>query len=122
MWHAERGGSRGFPMTTEPDATKNRLVIYHGPECWDGFCGAWLIHRFMPGPTDFHPAQYGEPPPDVRGRDVMVLDFSYPRDLLERMAAEANSFVVLDHHETAQTDPEGLPYCTFDMERSGAQL
>ena len=58
-------------MTTEPDATKNRLVIYHGPECWDGFCGAWLIHRFMPGPTDFHPAQYGEPPPDVRGRLII---------------------------------------------------
>jgi oligoribonuclease NrnB/cAMP/cGMP phosphodiesterase (DHH superfamily) len=99
------------------------LVIYHGPDCWDGFCAAWLMHHFHFGAdADYHPAQYDEPPPDVTGRDVWVLDFSYPRATLEEMHRSARRLTVQDHHRTAQTDLEGLPYCTFDMDLSGAQL
>jgi oligoribonuclease NrnB/cAMP/cGMP phosphodiesterase (DHH superfamily) len=97
------------------------LVIYHG-ECWDGHCAAWLMHHFSGLDLDYHPAQYGEPPPDVTGRDVWVLDFSYPRTVLEEMARTAQGIGVFDHHKTAQTDLEGLPYVTFDMDLSGAQL
>ena len=100
----------------------NPLVIYHGG-CWDGFCAAWLIHRFGGDPeAEYFPAVYGKPPPEVAGRPVMMLDFSYPRPVLEQMASEASGLVVLDHHKTAQAALEGLPYCTFDMDLSGAQL
>lgn len=98
------------------------LVIYHGPTCWDGFCCAWLFHRHVDQDAEFVPGIYGDPPPDVVGRDVYVLDFSYSRETLEAMHRDAASLVVLDHHKTAQADLEGLPYCTFDMELSGAQL
>lgn len=98
------------------------LVIFHG-SCWDGFCAAWLMHHFYGGEEmEYHPAQYDESPPDVTGRDVWVLDFSYPRSVLEEMHRSARSLTVLDHHKTAQADLEGLPYCTFDMGLSGAQL
>lgn len=100
----------------------NGLVIYHGPTCWDGFCSAWLMHHFSDMDLDYHPAQYGELPPNVRNRDVWVLDFSYPRQSMQVMAQEARSLIVLDHHKTAQAALEGLPYCTFDMGLSGAQL
>ena len=112
---------------TRSDVTERRgsvskgLVIFHG-ECWDWHCAAWLIHHFSGLDLDYHPAQYGEPPPDVTGRDVWVLDFSYPRATLEEMHRSAKNLVCLDHHRTAQADLEGLPYCTFDMDLSGAQL
>jgi oligoribonuclease NrnB/cAMP/cGMP phosphodiesterase (DHH superfamily) len=65
-----------------------------------------------------------EPPTDdeVRGRDVYVVDFSFKRPVCERLARAANFFAVLDHHKTAQAELEGLPYATFDMERSGAGI
>lgn len=98
------------------------LVLYHGPTCFDGFCAAWLMWRHLREDCEFRPVQYGEPPPDVEGRDVFVLDFSYSRPTLEAINRRARSLVVLDHHKTAQVELEGLPYCTFDLNLSGAQL
>lgn len=96
------------------------IVIYHA-NCPDGFCAAFVVHEHV-GEATLHPANYGEEPPPVAGQDVYVVDFSYDRETLERMHAEAASLVVLDHHKTAQAALEGLNYCTFDMERSGAML
>lgn len=98
----------------------NRIVIYHSG-CADGFCAAWLLWRQFPD-AEFVPANYGDAPPDVTGKWCYVVDFSYPRDVLESMQCKAAMLVVLDHHKTAQSALEGLPYCRFDMKKSGARL
>ena len=38
------------------------------------------------------------------------------------MKEKAKSLLVLDHHKTAQVDLAGLPFCRFDMHKSGARL
>lgn len=98
-------------------------IIYHAG-CVDGLVAAWAAkHSIDPAaPVECIPAQYGSEPPNVAGRDVIIVDFSYPRVALVRMAGEARSIVVLDHHKTAREALDGLPFCTFDMERSGAGL
>lgn len=96
------------------------LVIWHGG-CPDGWTAAWVCTLKL-GECDLHAGHYGQPPPDVVGRDVYIVDFSYRRADLERMAGEAAMLRVIDHHKTAKADLEGLPFCTFDMERSGAGL
>lgn len=96
------------------------LVLYHA-NCWDGFCAAWAFHRADPN-AEFVPVQYGDAPPDVTGRDVYVLDFSFKRDVLLAMKAAAKSLLVLDHHKTAEAELAGLDFCTFDMNKSGARL
>ena len=100
---------------------KKRIVIYHAG-CIDGFCAAFIAWQAYCTDCEYFPAQYGSEPPDVEGRHVYILDFSYPREVLERMHAEAASLVVLDHHRTAQADLEGLEYAEFDMDRSGAGM
>lgn len=125
------------------------LCIYHA-NCADGFTAAWAVRASLGDRVEFLPASYGSEPPDVAGRDVIIVDFSYPRATLERMAEVAASVLVLDHHETAQEalrgmpSPEvcagngllwdehrmrvalgsygGLPAVIFDMNRSGAQI
>jgi hypothetical protein len=105
------------------------LVIYHSP-CADGFSAAWCFHHKDPQGYDFYPAQHGNPPPIVLGRDVYIVDFSYPADTLLMMAAEARSIHVWDHHKSAQADLEGRReelakhgvLIEFDMNRSGAGL
>lgn len=68
------------------------------------------------------PASYGDEPPDCSDRDVIIVDFSYPRDVLEYMAEQAKSLRVLDHHKTAAADLDGFPGAIFDRDRSGAGL
>lgn len=80
--------------------TTKPLVIYHA-NCWDGFCAAWVAKQAI-GDIEAVPAHYGTPPPDVKGREVYVLDFSYPFDTMAEMASQSSVFTVLDHHKTAE--------------------
>lgn len=96
------------------------LVLYHA-NCWDGFCAAWVARRAL-GDIEAVPAYYGSTPPTVEGREVYVLDFSYPRVVMNKMHEDAKSLVVLDHHKTAREALDGSPFCTFDMNKSGGRL
>lgn len=98
-------------------------VLYHG-NCPDGFGAAFAAWLRFTDDAEYIPVSYGKPPPEIeQGSDVYILDFSYPRAVLERLGCEVcNSLVVLDHHATAQQDLEGLPGCYFDMNKSGAVM
>jgi len=98
------------------------LIIYHG-NCPDGFTAAWVAHRAL-GKGELFVGKYGEEPPYelAKGRDVYVVDFSYARDRLLKLRESAAVLTVLDHHKTAQADLEGLDFCHFDMNRSGAGI
>ena len=123
------------------------LCIYHG-NCADGFTAAWVVRAFCLSrrmPVQFHPGVYQDAPPDVTGRHVLMVDFSYKRPVLLEMAKVAKSIVILDHHKTAADDLSGfrepapvsewpdvsLPSvegdkepiaALFDMSRSGAGI
>ena len=99
------------------------LVIYHG-NCADGFSAAWCFWRKYGEGADYIAGVYQQPPPDVTGRDVYLVDFSYKRAVVERMLNEAQSVTLIDHHKTALEDLAGLPYLNqfTDLERSGATL
>lgn len=96
------------------------LVLYHAG-CWDGFCAAWIADRALGG-AESVAVHYGTEPPDVIGRTVYILDFSYKRSTLLKMKEQAAGLLVLDHHKTAQEELAGLPFCTFDMDKSGGRL
>lgn len=102
------------------------IILYHGGACADGFCSAWLAWRRFKDDADYVPVNYGEPPPDVKGRDVFILDFSYPLPAMYNLYAACQSLVVLDHHRTAA---EALSIfggdkatVVFDINKSGARL
>lgn len=135
-------------MSYQPD-----LCIYH-KNCTDGFAAAWAVHRRWMEPNQapqFLEATYGDPIPSrdfLEGRNVLIVDFSWPEDELRAMASHAKSVVVLDHHATAEEALEALPHITrptvervgelfsrqnledgltnllveFDMDRSGAGM
>lgn len=99
------------------------MCIYHG-NCADGFGAAWAVRKAMPD-ADFVAATYGEPPPDVTGKHVVMVDYSYTRPVLLEMASKAESILILDHHKSAAEDLIDLPanvVAVFDMQRSGAMM
>lgn len=79
------------------------LCIYHG-NCADGFGAAWAVRAALGDKVEFHAGVYQEPPPDVTGRDVVLVDFSYKRPVIEEMAKRTSSMLVLDHHKSAIED------------------
>lgn len=108
----------------------NPLCIYHH-DCADGVAAAWAVlkyHRERDIEVDLHPGIYGEAPPDVTNRDVIIVDFSYKRDVLLQMADQVRSITILDHHKTALEDLgdiQSLPRSidlVFDLNRSGAMI
>ena len=120
-----------------PDPT----TIYFHADCLDGFGAAWAAWRKLGDAARYLPMRYGLAwrPADVAGRDVFVLDFSFPPDELTAMARLARSLHQLDHHASARDawqarltagdggrsvfNDAGLALSvSFDMDKSGARL
>ena len=115
--------------------TKQILCIYHG-NCADGFGAAWVVRKALgEDQVKFYSGIYQTPPPlvEIAGRDVVIVDFSYPRDVLLKIGETASSILIIDHHKTAEADLINISqdaaegdYCSiaakFDMNHSGAML
>jgi oligoribonuclease NrnB/cAMP/cGMP phosphodiesterase (DHH superfamily) len=125
----------------------NPLCIYHG-NCDDGFAAAWVVRKALGSDVEFYPGIYQKDPPPHDGRDLIFVDFSYKRPVLDAMSRRAKSVLIIDHHKTAAEDLadlqapfssgwkrhlenvyqdtceglDGKMYALFDMERSGAAL
>lgn len=102
------------------------LCIYHG-NCPDGFAAAWAVRHALGKSVDFYKGYHQVPPPDVTGLDVLLVDFSYKKDILLNMLEKAASITILDHHISAERDlsqllASGKIKGMFDLSRSGAML
>lgn len=105
---------------SQPDRAPE-VVLYHA-DCADGFGAAWAIWRRFPE-ARFIAVKHGFPPPEgLDGRRIVIVDFTYPRDTLEALAARAADLLVLDHHITAQKALAGLPFARFEEKKSGAVM
>jgi oligoribonuclease NrnB/cAMP/cGMP phosphodiesterase (DHH superfamily) len=112
-------------MTNKINKAK-KICIYHG-NCLDGFGAAWAVHYALGDEVDFHKAMHQQPPPEVKGLEVILVDFSYEKEVLEGMLETANSITILDHHISAEQALSGLLKTgkvkgLFDMNKSGAML
>ncbi len=101
------------------------ICIYNGG-CDDGFAAALCVYLGLAKNVELFAASYGKPAPDVTGREVILVDFSYKRADMKVLADQAKSILMLDHHKSAMEDMEGFvrPNCeiVFDMNRSGAMM
>lgn len=103
------------------------IIITH-KDCWDGAASAWAAGtHFLHANKSYQIfyCQYGDAPPSkevLSGKDVYILDFSFPKDVLLDIQSVARSLLVLDHHHTAKEDLEGMDCCTFDSSKAGCQL
>lgn len=100
------------------------VVIYHGG-CPDGITSAWCFYN-LNTECEFLPYRYGQLPPNVVGKNVAIVDFSFNRETMEQLIRDAKYLVVLDHHKSAKEALNDLnsenSHIVFDMERSGAQI
>jgi len=112
-------------MENNNDETKN-LCIFHG-NCLDGFSAAWAVRHALADDVAFYKGIHQQSPPDVTELDVILVDFSYKKDVLLDMLKVAASITILDHHVSAEKDLSELLEAgkingLFDMNKSGAML
>lgn len=96
-------------------------VIYHA-NCTDGFGAAYSAWKLLGNRAEYHACKHGTPPPDVKGKNVVILDFSFNNATTKKMISEANSLYVIDHHKTAMVELHDIANTHFDMTKSGAML
>ncbi len=95
--------------------------IYHNDA--DGCAAAAVIQMiFQSEEIDFISAQYGDDPPDCAGEKVIIVDFSYPLEILDKIKKQAISVRLYDHHVSASDMLRSVDYATFDINKSGATL
>lgn len=101
------------------------LILYHD-NCPDGFTAAWVAWRTMGDKAEYRAVNYGQEAPidAALGRHVYLVDFSFSREILDRLADSAASVTIFDHHKTAQADLDNWARgrVIFDMDRSGAGI
>ena len=110
------------------------LIIYHA-NCTDGFGAAFCAWLKFGDEAEYIPMNYGEQSEfDVANREVYILDFSFPKEVMEHIFEYAKRVIWLDHHKTAfemwcETERELYIACyplpsliVLDNSKSGAML
>lgn len=101
-------------------------ILYHS-KCYDGFGSAFCAWKKYGDTAKYIPVAYGNPMPEIPDNSrVYIIDFSYPKDELLKLAERSEFVTVLDHHKTAEEALKDIKheklYVKFDMTKSGALL
>jgi uncharacterized protein len=117
-------------MNNTEEKRESCIVIYHGG-CPDGIGGAWAFWRVNKDTIEYFPGKFHQEPPDVTGKHVFFVDFTYSLEVTKQMSKTAKSITVLDHHKSASPllqlmsadSGVGCKFnITLNMNLSGAQI
>ena len=102
------------------------VVIFHGG-CPDGFAAAFAAYLRIGDRAKYYGIAHGKHkrlPPDIDGKNVCILDFSFDVETMAELRDRANAVLVLDHHASARKNLRDLPNenKVFEMKQSGATL
>ena len=96
-------------------------VIYHA-DCTDGFGAAYSAWKLLGNRAEYHARKHGTKPPNVKGKNVVILDFSFDNKTVKKMIKDAKGLLVIDHHKSAMIELHDIANTHFDMTKSGAIL
>jgi len=98
------------------------IVLYHG-NCPDGFGGAYAAWKKFGDSAEYVALHRDTPmPTGLAGNDLIFVDFCYEKSVMDKLLQEANSLVVLDHHEGVEDVIRAMPTYVYDANRSGASI
>ncbi|AYV85439.1 MAG: DHH family phosphohydrolase-like protein [Satyrvirus sp.] len=114
------------------------VVLYHG-SCSDGFGSAFIVWYYFKkqqqmeklGSIKFIPCHYlkdNDLSQDflqkMADKNILMCDFTYKYNQMVELIKVSKSFMVLDHHKTAEENLQTVPpnLKIFDMKKSGVGL
>ena len=100
---------------------KDVIILYH-KNCLDGLGGAYAAWKKFGDKAEYMPVYHGGPPPELTGKEVYIIDFSYPGDTLPELERTNKKLVVLDHHEGVKELIEKIKEHVYDEALSGTGI
>lgn len=90
--------------------TMKTLCIYHGVD-FDGYCSAAIVKKAIQNTTCIG-TNHGQPTYFMEKIDkstiVIIVDFSFPKPIMENIISKAADVIWIDHHKTAIDALEGF--------------
>ena len=105
-----------------PSDLKDIVVIYHA-HCQDGFGSAFAAYKKLGDTATYIPcSDRAVPPEGPTEKEIYILDFSYPKEVLLELEKTNKRLVIIDHHLSAQEAVMSVREHVFSLEHSGAYL
>lgn len=108
-------------MVLKVGQNKDILVIFHA-ECPDGFGSAYSAWKKFGDSADYFPAFYDTEPPEVAGKDVYIIDYSYTKEKLSEIKKSARRLTMIDHHKSNEDLLKIADEFVFDINHSASVL
>jgi len=112
-------------------------IIYHqvkkGIDCPDGLAAAWVVHKANPGAEIigcWYQCEDVDLPIFEKGDRAVIVDFSFPAEILQGWSDAGVEILLIDHHKTAMEHLGDVSSFSehfngeikFDMNECGATL
>ena len=104
----------------------DKVVVYHA-NCLDGTGAAAAVYKAFGDTAEYIPGVYNEELPDFNDKEVYLVDFSYPKDvIIDLILPACKRLVMIDHHKNAVEEAATVVSNKFelhaDISKSGAVL
>lgn len=98
------------------------VILYHR-NCSDGFGAAWAAWKKFGKKAEYIGVNHQElPPKGLGGKNVYLVDFSYPVKIIKELLKTTKSLTILDHHITAKPLMEIIPNHIYAVNNSGSVI
>jgi len=102
--------------------SKDIVILYHG-DCPDGFGGAWAAHKKFGSKAEYIPVHHQMPPPQgLTGKEIYLIDFAYPEDVMGELLKNNQRVTAIDHHVSAEKSVKLTQDYIYDIRHSGSVL
>lgn len=101
---------------------KKIKILYHA-KCSDGFGGAWSAWKKFGSRADYIPVKHNFlPPAGLKDKEIYMIDFTYPRQITEKLMRENTRVTSIDHHISTKPVAEITHDYSYALNRSGSVL
>lgn len=101
---------------------KKIIVLYH-VHCHDGFGSAYAAWKKFGNRAEYIGVRHNEPlPMGLRGKEIYLVDFTYPEKETRRLLQIAKDVTNIDHHMSVASYTKMAHHYVFDNNHSGAVL
>lgn len=101
---------------------KNVVILYHG-ECPDGFGGAWTAHKKFGDTAEYFGVSHDVPPPaGLDGKEIYMIDFTYPVEIMKDIISRNKRVTAIDHHVTREESVKLTQDYSYAIDNSGSVL
>lgn len=101
---------------------KDIVVIYHA-HCQDGFGSAFAAYKKFGDKASYIPCSDRVVPPEgLIDKEVYILDFSYPKEVLLELERVNKRLIIIDHHISAEEAVNSVKEHIFSKDHSASHL